>query len=143
MVEIKKTPQPLKKLQKIMSETAKTTTPCLPWSVKGVSTAARQAAKDAAMQSQQTMGAWLSAAIRQAAADNELLASLLADAPATKTAPAANSIGNESMVLGYLQKMDAKLNDMGERLQHLEQADTELPALPPIAMGLGKFGPQS
>lgn len=126
-----------------MSESLKSSLPCLPWSVKGISAQARQTAKEEAAKAGQTIGAWLSAAIRDAADDGELLHHFLGQDHATPKA--ANSSDQDSAVLQYLQKMDAKLNDMGERLQHLEQSDidTAVAEISAVAFGLGNRSPQS
>lgn len=130
-----------------MSENSKNLSPALPWSVKGISPHARQLAKMAAQQSGQTMGAWLSAAIHQAAHCPELLAEFYAVADnavrAAKNPPAHSTANDTPPLSQMLQSLDEKLSGISSRLQQLEEkTDTDLSLSAPIAASdaMGKFG---
>ncbi len=119
----------------------------IPWSVKGVSIAARNKAKEAAAASGKTIGAWLSDAIRAANNDAALFLRLteqsMGDGQKTETPSAANSSNtDESALLNYLQKMDQKLSALTDRMQAMEQNDNPpAPDFDVAAAGHGKNFP--
>ncbi|TAH36206.1 MAG: hypothetical protein EYC62_03670 [Alphaproteobacteria bacterium] len=113
----------------------------IPWSVKGVSAKARQTAKDEAAKSGQTIGSWLSQAIRTAAKDPVLFQQLTDLARTTATAP-ANVPLDESALFEYLQKMDQKLNALSDRVAANEgQSDVRIPSFETVSAIASKTWP--
>lgn len=109
-----------------MSDSSELPSVTIPWSVKGVSAEARQAAKDAAQAAGMTIGAWLNLAIRQA------------DQDATLTVAAQKSVkettnGDETGLAHYLQRLDQKLTDISARLDQVEKTPSS------TSLGLQNF----
>lgn len=113
----------------------------IPWSVKGVSAKARQTAKDEAAKAGQTIGAWLSQAIRKAAKDPVLFGQLTDLARNVAATPANNSL-DESVLFEYLQKMDQKLNALSDRVAANEgQSDVRIPSFETVSAIASKNWP--
>lgn len=106
----------------------------LPWSIKGISPEAREAAKAAAASHGMTMGEWMSRAIRRAGGADEAeepvahegtspLAAL--DTTALEAEIAKRIRGTEERLLGVVEPLYDIVEELRRRLDRLEARDAE------------------
>ena len=96
----------------------------LPWSIKGISPAAREAAKSAAGLEGVTMGEWVSRAIRRSGGDDAPPPAPQAadlDVAAIEAAIAARVRATEERLLGVVEPLYEIIEALKRRLDRLEQ----------------------